>query len=377
MQNIAFVDLQAQIRRLKPDIDARMAKVLEHGQFIMGPEVLEFERALAEFAGAENAIGVASGTDALRIALMARGIGPGDAVFLPSFTFTATAEVIIVCGAKPVFCDVDGRNFNLDLDSLRAKVEEVEAEGRLKPRAVFAVDLFGLPADYDGLSRLADRHEMTIIADAAQSFGGRYGDQMVGNLAPISATSFFPAKPLGCFGDGGALLTNDAELANLFRSIRAHGKGEAKYDISRIGLNSRLDTIQAAVLLAKLSVFADELAAREGLADRYTKALEEVVLTPQQNNQARSAWAQYAILLENRDAVAAALREKGIPTAVYYPKPMHLQPAYEKYGAGAGSLPVGEDLSQRILCLPMHPYMSDETADYICDTVRSVVSYAN
>jgi UDP-2-acetamido-2-deoxy-ribo-hexuluronate aminotransferase len=376
MQNIAFVDLKTQYRRLKSKIDARMADVLEHGQFIMGPEVPEFEKALAKFANVQSVIGVASGTDALQIALMAEGIGPGDAVFVPSFTFTATAEVIIICGAEPVFCDVDSRNFNLDHISLQEKIDAVETEGRLRPGAIIAVDLFGLPADYAALTQIAVRHDMTVIADAAQSFGAQLEDKNVGGLAPITATSFFPAKPLGCFGDGGALLTNDEGRAEVFRSIRAHGKGKAKYDIARIGLNSRLDTLQAAVLLVKLSVFEEELASRQRLADRYTATITDVVVTPTQDNRSQSSWAQYAILLDDRDATMEALKGKGVPTAIYYPKPMHLQSAYTRYGSGPGSLPVSEDLSARILCLPMHPYMPDSTADYICDSVRAAVGYA-
>jgi len=372
--NIAFVDLKAQQSRLKSLIDERMARVLEHGQYIMGPEVAEFEAALAAFAKAADSVGVANGTDALHIALMAEGIGAGDAVFLPSFTFTATAEVVLLRGAEPVFCEVDGRTFNIDTADLRAKVDAVRTEGRLRPRAVIAVDLFGLPADYAVLSEICRAEEMFLLADAAQSFGASLGESRVGALAPVTATSFFPAKPLGCYGDGGAIITDDPKRAAQFRSIRAHGKGKEKYDIDRIGLNSRLDTLQAAVLLAKISIFQDELDSRKQVAAMYSERLADLVTTPLVDNASQSAWAQYAILLDDRDAVAGRLKENGIPTAIYYPKPMHLQTAYFSYGDGEGSLPVSEELSERILCLPMHPYLEEPTIDDICAQVRAALS---
>lgn len=372
--NIAFVDLKAQQSRLKPLIDERMARVLDHGQYIMGPEIAEFEAALAAFAKAKDSVGVANGTDALHIALMAEGIGAGDAVFLPSFTFTATAEVVLLRGAEPVFCEVDERTFNLDTTDLREKVEAVRKDGRLRPRAVIAVDLFGLPADYAVLSEICRVEEMFLLADAAQSFGASLGKDRVGTLAPVTATSFFPAKPLGCYGDGGAIITDDPKRAAQFRSIRAHGKGKEKYDIDRIGLNSRLDTLQAAVLLAKISIFQDELDARKQVAAMYSERLADLVTTPLIDNASQSAWAQYAILLDDRDTVAGRLKENGIPTAVYYPKPMHLQTAYFCYGDGEGSLPVSEVLSERILCLPMHPYLDEPTIDDICEQVRAALS---
>mgnify|MGYP001387235219 CR=1 FL=1 len=370
----AFVDLKAQYARLKPQIDERMARVLAHGQYIMGPEVAEFEAKLAAFAGAQEAIGVANGTDALHIALMAEDIGPGDAVFLPSFTFTATAEVVLLRGAEPVFCDVDGRTFNIDASDLRAKIKAVRKEGRLSPRAVVAVDLFGLPAKYDDLTEICQTNDLFLLADAAQSFGATVGQKRAGALSLVTATSFFPAKPLGCYGDGGALITDDTNRAARFRSIRAHGKGREKYDIDRVGLNSRLDTLQAAVLLAKISIFQDELDARKSVAALYSERLAEVVVTPSVDNASQSAWAQYAILLDDRDTVADRLKEQGIPTAIYYPKPMHLQSAYIDYGDGAGSLPVSEVLSERILCLPMHPYLDEKTIDHICSQIRAAVS---
>ncbi len=373
-RRIELNDLGAQYARLKPRIDARISAVLEHGRFILGPEVAEFETALAAFAGAGYAVGVASGTDALLIALMAEGIGPGDAVFLPAFTFTATAEVVVQCGAEPVFCDVDPRDFTIDTGDLERRIAALAGRGRLVPRAVIAVDLFGLPADYDAIGRIAAEHDLFILADAAQSFGGRLGERRVGTLAPATATSFFPAKPLGCYGDGGALLTDDAERAALYRSIRAHGRGEAKYDIARIGLNSRLDTLQAAILLAKLEVFEEELAARTRLARLYDVGLGDAVTTPVRVPGRHSAWAQYAILVENRDAVAAALAADNVASAVYYPRPMHLQPAYARFGDGPGSLPVSEDLCRRILCLPMHAYLDETDAERVVATVRTAAA---
>ncbi len=369
MANIPFVDLAAQYRELKPRIDARIQAVLDHGQFIMGPEVGELERELARFTGAPHAISVSSGTDALLMALMALEIGPGDAVFLPAFTFTATAEVAVLAGASPVFVDVDPDTFNVDPGSLRAAVQRTLSAGELRPRALIAVDLFGLPADYAALGKIADEFSIEIIADAAQSFGARAGETRVGSLARVTATSFFPAKPLGAYGDGGAIFTTDDELAEVLRSIRAHGKGTEKYEIVRLGLNGRLDTLQAAILLPKLEAFPAELEARDRLARTYDAALSEAVRTPVRIDGVRSAWAQYSVLVDDRDGLAASLQAAGIPFAIYYPVPMHLQEAYREHGHGEGSLPVSESLSRRILSLPMHPYMDDATAARICDAV--------
>jgi dTDP-4-amino-4,6-dideoxygalactose transaminase len=362
--------LKAQYARLKDTIDARVAAVFAHGQFILGPEVGELEDALAAFTGARYAVGVASGTDALLIALMAEGVGPGDAVFIPSFTFTATAEVVVLLGATPVFVDVDEHSFNIDVADLERQVGLVNRSGILAPKAVIAVDLFGLPADYVTINQLAMSHGMFVLADAAQSFGARYGNARVGTLAPATATSFFPAKPLGCYGDGGALLTDDDALAALYRSIRTHGSGVAKYDISRIGLNSRLDTLQAAILLAKLEVFEDELNARQRVAALYDKYLGDLAKTPIRVEGSKSAWAQYSILVKDRDAVAKALTARGVANAVYYPRPMHLQPAYAEFGLGPGSLAVSEKLCERVLSLPIHPYLSDEDIRRVADGVR-------
>ena len=370
---LPFVDLKAQYARLKPEIDARVHAVLDHGRFILGPEVAELEAELARFAGSRHAIGVASGTDALLLALMAEEIGPGDAVFLPAFTFTATAEVTCALGAEPVFVDVDPRTFNLDPPDLACKLAGVTAAGRLKPRLVMAVDLFGQPADYAAIRAIADRHDLLVIADAAQSFGASLGGVRVGALAPMTAVSFFPAKPLGCYGDGGAVFTNDDDTAAVLTSLRVHGQGSEQYDIVRIGRNARLDTMQAAVLLAKLAVFEDELARRNEIADRYDDLLQDVVMVPQRVPGAVSAWAQYTILVDDRERVQSALKAEGIPTMVYYPRPLNRQPAFERFGDGEGSTPVADALSGTVLSLPIHPYLDNATVDRIAAAVRAAI----
>ena len=367
---IPFVDLGAQQRRIRDDLDRRIARVLDHGGYILGPEVAELEAALAARAGCRHAITLSSGTDALLAVLMARGIGPGDAVFMPAFTFTATAEVVLQAGATPVFVDVDGSTFNLDPDCLRAAIAGAREQGRLRPAAIIAVDLFGQPADYRAINAIAAEHGLFVLADAAQSFGAHYENRAVGTLAPATATSFYPAKPLGCYGDGGAVFTDDDDLAAACISIRAHGEGKNRYDIVRLGMNGRLDTLQAAVLLSKLTIFDDEIQRRRAAAHSYTERLSDVVETPAQLPGSDTIWAQYTIQLPHRDAVAASLRQRGIPTQIYYPLPMHLQPAYAQYGEGNGSLPVFERLCQRVLALPMHPYLEEATIETICDGVR-------
>lgn len=368
---LPFVDLKAQQARIKPALDARMAAVLEHGRYINGPEVGELEAALAERTGARHAVACASGTDALLVALMAAEVGAGDAVFLPAFTFTATAEVVLTAGAVPVFVDVQADSFNIDAEDLERRIAAVA--GTLRPRMVVAVDLFGAPADYDALRAVTDRHGLILLGDAAQSIGAALHDRPVGSLAPVTATSFFPAKPLGCYGDGGALFADDDAMAGVMRSICAHGKGSGKYDIVRAGLNSRLDTLQAAVLLAKLTVFDEEIAARQRVAARYDDRLRELVTVPARRNGVQSAWAQYTIQTDRRDALADGLKARGIPTAIYYPLPMHLQPAYAEYGDGIGAHPVSEALCGRVLSLPMHPYLDDAAIDRVCDAVESVL----
>lgn len=369
--SIPFIDLKAQYAHLKPRIDERIQKVLEHGQYIMGPEVAELEGKLSDWAGGAEAIGVSSGTDALLMALMACEIGPGDAVFLPSFTFTATAEVALLQGATPVFVDVEPDSFNLDVRHLADQIAAVARAGELRPRAIIPVDLFGLPADYVAISEVAEQHGLVVIDDAAQGLGGRLGGAPIGSLAPLTATSFFPAKPLGGYGDGGAVFALDAEVAHRLRSIRAHGKGDHKYEIVRVGINGRLDTLQAAILLVKLEVFGEELKARDQLAQRYNAALGGLVQVPRVPEDCQSAWAQYSIVVPERQRVLDALKEAGVPSAIYYPLPMHLQPAYAAYGAGQGSLPVSEALSRSILSLPMHPYMSEENADRAIAAVQA------
>ena len=367
---IAFIDLRAQYRRLKGEIDAALTRVLEDGRFVMGPAVAELETQLAARAGVAHAVTCASGTDALQIALMAEGVGAGDAVFIPSFTFTATAEVVVLVGAEPVFVDVVEETYLIDPADLAAQVSRVAAEGRLVPRAVIAADLFGQAADYDALVPLAAERGMLLIDDAAQSFGGTSGGRPVGALAPATTTSFYPAKPLGCYGDGGALFTDDAARAGTWRSIRQHGQGEGKYDIVRIGLNSRFDTLQAAILLVKLSAFDAEIDARERVAGWYDAGLAGVAGLPGRLPARRSTWAQYTIRLAQRDEVRAALAAQAIPTAIHYPMPMHLQPAYRVWSEGPGSLPVSERLSRQVLCLPMHPDLDEATAMRIARAVR-------
>ncbi len=374
---LPFVDLKAQYRRLQASIDARLRKVLEHGQFILGPEVVQLEQALAAFSGAREVVSVASGTEALRLPLMAEEIGPGDGVFMPGFTFTATAEVAIAQGAAPVFVDVEQATYNIDPAALEAAIAGVRREGHLRPRAVIAVDLFGLPADYARLNAICRRERLFLLADAAQSFGGASGNARVGTLAPVTATSFFPAKPLGCYGDGGAILTDDPALAEVYRSIRMHGAGAGRYDIVRLGTNARLDTMQAAVLLAKLEVFEDELAARERVAANYDRLLDPRLVRPPRVHGSMSAWAQYSILIDRRDQVMAELTKQGIPSAIYYPKPLHLQPAFAHHGRGAGSLPVAERLCGRILALPMHPYLDEPTIARITRAVNGAVAQAD
>jgi UDP-2-acetamido-2-deoxy-ribo-hexuluronate aminotransferase len=371
--DLEFAGLKAQYAALKDDIAPRLAAVFSHGRFIMGPEVAELEAALAEFVGAKHAIGLSSGTDALVAPMLAEGIGPGDAVFLPAFTFTATAEVPLLLGATPVFVDVDPRTFNIDQRDLEMKIAAVKSAGNLTLRAIMPVDLFGLPADYSALSELARAENLLLLSDAAQSFGAIYDNRRVGSLAQITATSFFPAKPFGCFGDGGAVFTDDDDIAGRIRSVRAHGQGKEKYSIERIGLNARLDTIQAAVLLGKLPSLADEITARNQLADFYDSHLPSVIETPVRVDGSLSAFAQYSILVDNRDEVQRQLGEAGIPSAIYYPRPLHLQDAYASHGDGPGSLPVSESLCGQILSLPMHAYMCEEAAIQIVDAVAEAV----
>lgn len=371
-----FIDLKTQYARLKGEIDARIHAALDAQAFIQGPEVRELEAALAEFSGARRVVTCANGTDAIQLALMALNIGPGDAVFVPSFTYTATAEVILLLGARPVFVESDPVTFNIDFDSAEAMIEKTRKDGVLRPAALLTVDLFGMPVDYDRARALADKHGLRFISDAAQGFGASFNGRRVGSgMADVTTTSFFPAKPLGCYGDGGAVFTDDDQIADVIRSICLHGKGEAKYDVVRVGVNSRLDTLQAAILLPKLAIFADELEKRHAVAQRYIERLKDHVTTPQAApGNDRFAWAQFTIKVEDRDGVQARLKAAGVPSNVYYPRPMHMQPAYLPYGDGEGSLPVAESLSQVVLSLPMHPYLSDEEIDQVCNAVISATT---
>ncbi|HEV2954961.1 MAG TPA: DegT/DnrJ/EryC1/StrS family aminotransferase [Xanthobacteraceae bacterium] len=371
---IPFVDVAAQRRRLSGRIDAAIARVLAHCQFIMGPEVGALEAKLAAFCGARHALGCASGTDALLLALMGYGLGPGDAVICPAFTFCATAEVVALVGATPVFADVDATTFNLDPANLESALAAARRAG-VKAKAVMTVDLFGLPAAYDAIGKFAAAHGLVMIADAAQSFGAVYHERRVGTLAPVTTTSFFPSKPLSCYGDGGAVFTDDDDLAAVMRSVRIHGQGADKYDNVRIGINGRLDTIQAAVLIEKLEVFAEELVARERIARRYDAALRDVAIVPRVPQGLTSVWALYTIRLpaRARAGVMAALAAQGIPTGVYYPKPLHRQAAYRHYPVAGNGLPVTDRLADEVLSLPMHAYLDEATQDRIVGALRAAL----
>jgi dTDP-4-amino-4,6-dideoxygalactose transaminase len=372
---VPFIDIGAQRRRLGSSIDQAVARVLAHCQFINGPEVNELEGALAAFSGAKYVVSCASGTDALLMVLMSRGIGRGDAVFCPSFTFCATGEVIALLGATPVFVDVAEDTFNIDPASLRNGVAVAKKLG-LKPRAVIPVDLFGQPADHDAIGAIAQTEGLFVLDDAAQAFGASYRGCRLGSYGLATATSFFPAKPLGCFGDGGAIFTDDAELAQTLRSIRVHGQGFDKYDNVRLGLTGRLDTMQAAILLEKLKIFEDEIASRNRVAERYARGLGHAVTVPYVAGDRTSVWAQYTIRLPqgcDRDGFAAALKAQGIPTAIYYPKSMHQQTAYRGFPVADGGLPACERLSREVISLPMHAYLDEPTQRRIIAAVRGVL----
>lgn len=363
-----FVDLGAQRRRLGGQVEAAIERVMAHGQYIMGPEVAELEAELARWAGVRAAVSCGSGTEALLMPLMAWGVRTGDAVFVPAFTFPATAEVAVVLGATPVFVDVREDTFNMDAESLQDALKQAHEVG-LRPRAVIAVDLFGQPADYASLAPVAQEAGLLLLADAAQSFGASYHGRPVGSFGDATATSFFPAKPLGCYGDGGAVLTDDEALADVMRSVRNHGQGTSKYDIVRTGINSRLDTVQAAVLLEKLRIFGEELEARALVAARYSEAFSGRALTPNLTAGATSSWAQYTLRVPDRDRLVSDLRRSSIPTAVYYPRPLHHQPAYADGVVPPSGLGVAESLSRRVVSLPMHPYLEARAQDRVIAAV--------
>jgi len=368
---IPFIDLAAQRRRLGRSIDDAVARVLAHCQFIQGPEVWTLEADLAAFCGARHVIACSSGTDALLLILMAWEIGPGDAVICPTFTFHATAEMVALLGATPVLADVQADTFNIDPESLQRAVATAKRLG-LKPRAVIPVDLFGLPADHDAIASIADAHGLAVLDDAAQSFGASYRGRRLGALATATATSFFPAKPLGCYGDGGAVFTDDDALASRIKSLRIHGEGVDKYDPVRVGINGRLDTIQAAVLIEKLKIFPEEIIARDKIAARYSAALADVAIVPRVGNESTSVWAQYTIRLApgRRDALAAALKAEGIPTAIYYAKPLHRQQAYSGSPVADGGAPVSDRLAEEVISLPMHAYLEPAVQDRIVAAVK-------
>ena len=365
-----FIDLGAQYAHLKDKIDQRIQNVLNAGNYIMGAEVEEFEQQLADYVGVKHAISCANGTDALQLVMMILDIKQGDAVFCPTFTFFATAEVVGYAQATPVFVDSDPVTFNICPVDLERRIQQVIAEGKLTPKAIIAVDLFGLPANYPELQRIADKYNLKLVEDAAQGFGGEIDGKRAGSFGDIATTSFFPAKPLGCYGDGGAVLTNNDEYAALCRSLRVHGKGKDKYDNVRIGLNSRLDTIQAAILIEKLHAFPDELVKRNEFAALYSEALQGVLNTPTIPQGYLSSWAQYTLVSEDRDQKMAELKDQGIPSMIYYGTCMHQQTAFKELGYKQGDFPIAEAMAKQVFSLPMHPYMNSEL---IAQVVRALV----
>jgi dTDP-4-amino-4,6-dideoxygalactose transaminase len=372
---IEFIDLAAQQARIKSGLDVRIQGVLAHGKYIMGPEVAELEQGLAGFCGARFALGCANGTDALQLAIMALGAGPGDAVFCPSFTFAATAEIVPITGATPMFVDVRDDTYNMDVESLKSAIVHARRLG-LNPKGVIPVDLFGLPADYDAIEPVARENGMWIIADSAQGFGATYKARRAGSIGDVATTSFFPAKPLGCYGDGGAVFTDDPDLRDLIDSLRVHGKGAHKYDNARIGVNSRLDTLQAAILLEKLAIYEQEIESRQTVAQRYGDGLGATLVTPHVPEGCRSVWAQYTVRTRDgrrREEIMASLRERGIPTVVYYGRPLHQQKAYSSYPTDPHGLAVSERLANEVFSLPMHPYLDEATQARVIAAVVDAV----
>ena len=372
---IPFIDLAAQQARIKPRLDAAIQRVLAHGGYIMGPEVRQLEEGLEVFSGAGHCISCANGTDALQMALMALQVGAGDAIITPTFTFAATAEVVALVNATPIMVDVLEETFNIDPASIGRAVGAARDAG-LRPAGVIAVDLFGQPADYDLLEAVCAEHDLWLLCDSAQGFGAVYKGRRTGTIGKVTTTSFFPAKPLGCYGDGGAIFTDDDDLAQRLRSIRMHGKGSDKYDNVRIGLNGRLDTLQAAILLEKLEIYADEIEARQRVAARYETALSNLVATPRVLEGATSVWAQYTIRLggRDRDTFQAALHSAGIPNAIYYPRPLHQQAAYCGFPTVGETLAVSERLGTDVVSLPMHAYLDETTQERVIQAVRDALA---
>lgn len=371
--DIAFIDLKAQQRRIRPAIEKRLQKVLDHGRYIAGPEIDELEEALAERTGAKTVTACASGTAALIIPLLARGIGWDDAVFVPAFTYNATANAILLAGATPVFVDIDPVTFNMDANDLERRIAAVRKEGRLQPAAVIPVDLFGSPADYRAIGKIAEREGLFLLSDGAQSFGGQLDGKEVGNLAPATATSFFPGKGLGAYGEGGAIFSQSTLDRERWASIRWHGTDEARKDSVRVGFNGRMDSFQAAVLLEKLSIFDDELAARRRIAEEYNARLGNIARPQADIPGAVSGQGYYSLCIENRDSVVEKLNEAGVPTAIYYSTPLHMMPAFSDY-APSGGLPQTEKVASEIFALPVHPYLTPQQIDYICEAVHEAAA---
>lgn len=374
MKKIEFVDLKAQNELIGRQIKQAVDQVISHGKFIMGPEVFDLEKELCNFTGSQYAVSCASGTDALLMSLMALGIGPGDAVFTTPFTFIATAEVIRLLGAVPVFVDIDGDTFNLDPDKLDKAIAEVRLGKKLNMGCIIPVDIFGLPADYGEINKIAAKYGLKVIGDGAQSLGSRIGNTCACSLTDISTTSFFPAKPLGCYGDGGAIFTNNEDFYEKLVSIRLHGKGNHKYDNVRLGINGRLDTIQAAILIEKLKIFEGELKTRDEIASKYRAAIGEQVRTQKIPEDCTSAWAQFSFVTEKREKIVRILQARDVPCAIYYPKPLHLQKAFENLRYKKGDLPVSEAVAESILSLPMHPYLSNDQVAYISNAMLDALN---
>ncbi len=368
-----FIDLVSQQKRIRMDIEARLKRILDHGRYINGPEIDELEKGLAAYTESPYALGVSSGTDALVMPLMVHGVGPGDAVFCPTFTFAASAEVVAFLKAEPILVDIDPITFNMDTSHLQTRIAEVRKDGRLNPRGIIPVDLFGQIADYNEINKIADAEGLFVIEDAAQSFGAVQNGRKAGTLASIAATSFFPAKPLGGYGDGGMIFCRDADVLRQLKSIREHGFGDDRYIYERIGINGRLDSFQAAVLLAKMEIFSDEMDQRQLVAKRYEVGLKGLVTTPVVLPGNCSAWAQYTIRTDRRDYLRTVMGEAGIPTAIYYPIPLHQQPVYQNHYNYMGVCPVAEGICPQVMSLPFHPYLQEDEQDRICEVLAKAL----
>ncbi|MCX7735618.1 MAG: DegT/DnrJ/EryC1/StrS family aminotransferase [Candidatus Kapabacteria bacterium] len=368
-----FIDLKRQYARIEEEVQAGFRRICENAQFIMGSDILKLEVMLADYVGRKYCLSCSSGTDALLIPLMAWGIGKGDAVFTTPFTFIATSEVVVLTGATPIFVDIDRKTYNISTSDLERVIEKTISEGKLTPKAIIPVDLFGLTADYDEINRIAKKYNLLVLEDAAQGFGGVYKGKRACSFGDVAATSFFPAKPLGCYGDGGAVFTDDENLIEIFKSIRIHGQGSDKYDNIRTGINGRLDTLQAIVLIEKLKIFDEELEKRNQVAKKYGELLKNKLVVPFIPDDCVSSWAQYSVLAESawhRSELQQKLKENDIPTAIYYPIPLHLQTAYKKLGYKKGDFPISEEIASRIFSLPMHPYLTDEEIEFICSKIN-------